>query len=332
MLSWANRPRQKWAVVLNPVAIPDVGQVFGRPNDATSDPVHAVRRTWLPAALPNAHADTCTAEARDRIRRDILTPATKDSPSVEVTCDVKLPAGRSVTKALLFNGSGGNGVTVDCNSSTLNGGSGTINAGKDMIATAPRRRSEFEWDRPENIVVKNCTVLGSVRLFGMEFSDLHNSSRCHGPFEFDRPKCAGHTARAQAAASRNIEFRNMRIVGQGQRTPVYFATGTTNNKLLHSDIGGRVGRSGVAIYLDAESADNIILNNIIHVTTETREQIAVDGSAGNLIAGNQFSGISKGAIFLYRNCGELASSGINRRSTTASSTTSSWRSGSPRFR
>jgi hypothetical protein len=258
----------------------------------------------LLATLPNVYADACSPDARASLRNEILTAATKDSPSAEVTCDVTLPAGRSVTKALLFSGKDGNGVTVDCNFSTLDGGAGTINAGRDMIAAAPRRLSATDWERPENIVIKNCIVLGSVRLFGMEFSDLHNSSRCHGPFEFDRPKCAGHTARAQAAAAKNIEFRDMRIVAQGNRTPVYFAVGTTNSKLVNSEIGGRTSGGGVAIYLDAESADNVIRNNVVHVTTERREQLAVDGSAHNLIVGNRFSAIENGAIYLYRNCGE----------------------------
>ena len=260
--------------------------------------------TWLPAAVPSAHADNCTNEARELLLNDIKAKADKGPVAVEVTCDVTLPKGITINKGLYFSGRTGNGVTVDCNFSTIDGGPNTPNAGEDLIVTSPVRRSEFEWERPENIVIKNCTVLGSVRLLGMNESDIHNSSRCHGPFASDRPKCTGHTARLQAAAARNIEFHNMRIVAQGHRTPVYFSPGTTHSKLLHSDISGRVGGGGVAIYLDAESADNVIVNNVIHVDTERREQIAVDGSARNLIAGNQITTDGKGGIFLYRNCGE----------------------------
>lgn len=260
--------------------------------------------TWLAAAVPSAHADNCTKEARELLLNDIKAPVAEGPVFVEVTCDVTLPKGITINKGLFFSGKSGNGVTVDCNFSTIDGGPKTPNDGQDMIVVSPLQRSAFEWERPENIVIKNCTVLGSVRLLGMSDSDLHNSSRCHGPFEFDRPKCAGHTARVQAAASRNIEFHNMRIVAQGHRTPVYFSPGTTNSKLLHSDISGRVISGGVAIYLDAESADNVILNNVIHVNTERREQIAVDGSARNLIAGNEITSVAKGGIFLYRNCGE----------------------------
>src|SRR5262245_50416675 len=107
----------------------------------------------LLATLPNAYAvDACSPDARDRLRDEILAVATKDSASVEVTCDVTLPAKRHVTKALLFNGKNGNGVTVDCNSSTLDGRAGTVNAGKDMIAAFPHKLSQNDFERPEDIV------------------------------------------------------------------------------------------------------------------------------------------------------------------------------------
>src|SRR6185369_9998871 len=57
---------------------------------------------------------------------------------------------------------------------------------------------------------------------------------------------------------------------------------------------------------DAESGHNVIQNNYIHVATDTapREEMAIDGSAFNIIVGNQFSALNNGGIFLYRNCGE----------------------------
>src|SRR4030095_10619472 len=45
-------------------------------------------------------------------------------------------------------------------------------------------------------------------------------------------------------------------------------------------------------------------NNSIHVDTESREQIAIDGSSYNMIIDNWFSAIDHGGIFLYKNCGE----------------------------
>jgi hypothetical protein len=56
--------------------------------------------------------------------------------------------------------------------------------------------------------------------------------------------------------------------------------------------------------MDAESAYNKILNNSFFATNKGRETIAVDGSAHNIIAGNYFGSLSRGGIYLYRNCGE----------------------------
>jgi hypothetical protein len=72
--------------------------------------------------------------------------------------------------------------------------------------------------------------------------------------------------------------------------------------LRNSTISGR--SDVVPIYLDAESAENVIKDNNIGVQTSRREQIAIDGSARNLIVGNRLSGLNRGGIFLYRNCGE----------------------------
>jgi parallel beta-helix repeat protein len=62
--------------------------------------------------------------------------------------------------------------------------------------------------------------------------------------------------------------------------------------------------TSVAIYLDAESANNDIERNTFAVKTKSREQIAIDASANNRIVGNTFDNPLNGGIFLYRNCGE----------------------------
>src|SRR5690606_33199014 len=60
----------------------------------------------------------------------------------------------------------------------------------------------------------------------------------------------------------------------------------------------------VGIYMDAESGHNVIARNYIHMLTNQREQVAIDGSAHNTVIENRFSGLSHGGIYLYRNCGE----------------------------
>ncbi len=57
------------------------------------------------------------------------------------------------------------------------------------------------------------------------------------------------------------------------------------------------------MYLDAESGYNVFRNNKFNAKS-TREVIACDGSAYNLFEGNAFNIITKGGIYLYRNCGE----------------------------
>jgi hypothetical protein len=108
--------------------------------------------------------------------------------------------------------------------------------------------------------------------------------------------------RVRAAAPTNITFDNLTIAGTGTSL-VYFYSGVTNSRLVNSELKGFPG-DGVAIYLDAESAYNIIKNNTIHADTNRREQLAIDGSAGNLIIGNYFSALDHGGIYVYRNCGE----------------------------
>ncbi|MCL1128058.1 hypothetical protein L2764_27390 [Shewanella surugensis] len=59
----------------------------------------------------------------------------------------------------------------------------------------------------------------------------------------------------------------------------------------------------VALYLDAESNYNKILDNEIEVNT-AQQLMALDGSAHNKIENNYFILNDNGGIYLYRNCGE----------------------------
>ena len=59
----------------------------------------------------------------------------------------------------------------------------------------------------------------------------------------------------------------------------YVGPGVTRAALVNSRVGGK--STAVAVYLDAESANNTISNNVFGITTEKRELIAIDGSASN---------------------------------------------------
>ena len=110
----------------------------------------------------------------------------------------------------------------------------------------------------------------------------------------------GHTERAQAAAPTRITIRNVEIEAAGV-IPIYVAPGATEVTIENCTFRGWT--TSVALYLDAESARNVIRDNVFDLRV-SREVIAVDGSAENRIENNRFQSVALGGIYLYRNCGE----------------------------
>lgn len=152
-----------------------------------------------------------------------------------------------------------------------------------------------------NVAIRRCKINGSVRIVG-----LGNNGEAKAVKESSLS--IGHTERAQAAAPSNTHLWKVTITGHG-RIPLYIAPGVTNTVLADSTINGK--SSSVALYLDAESANNIIRSNTFNVDNQfaprqfrPREVIAVDGSANNHIIGNTINKADNGGIYLYRNCGE----------------------------
>ena len=240
----------------------------------------------LAGLAPGAHAAAlCTTTQM----AEILASATPAQRSVAVRCSPTLRSDDVVTKTLLIET--GN-ITLDCKGATLDGGPGMINAGKDILEIRSVK-TDKGWRRPENVEVKNCNIVGSVRIHGMAVNG-------EGTLLRDSSRKAGHVERAQAAAPRRIMLRNLFITGTG-RIPLYISPGVTEVTLRDSDMRG-LSRS-TAIYLDTESMNNVILSNRIAVDAR-RELIAVDGSSHNLISDNDFYELANGGIFLYRNCGE----------------------------
>ena len=261
---------------------------------------------------------------------EVLALATGPGDSVEIDCDLYLEPHQIVTKRLVFAGSRASGVTVDLNESTLQGGEGTQNDGRDMIevrseevAVRDVENAISSYERPSNITIRNGRVDGSIRLWGMARNgegDGDKTTVCNGSagcFEVDvlatnqlkkSSHLPDHTARAQRNAPTGIVLERLTIYGYG-RTPVYFAPGVTNSKLINSHVLGY--SNAVGIYLDAESAGNTFKGNRIDIATKNypfeqwdRPLVAIDGSARNRFVNNWFSNLSHGGIYFYRNCGE----------------------------
>ncbi len=180
-------------------------------------------------------------------------------------------------------------TVIDCNG-------GVFNDGKVTYIYIRSKKTTTGWIKTENVTIKNCTIKGGIRILGMgnngQAADVKASSLS-----------LGHTERVQAAAPTNITLSNVVIETQEGLTLLYIAPGTTYVKVENCVFQGVNTGSGPIVYLDAESAHNTFRNNTFKATS-TREVIACDGSAYNLIEGNRFEKITKGGIYLYRNCGE----------------------------
>lgn len=239
---------------------------------------------------PSSIMKTCSAADISRL----LDSSIKET--VSLRCSLRLDPENLIVKRLVIQGATASGVTLDCNGATLSGGE---NDGDSLVIRSQKITNkvtgEVTWSRPENIVIKNCKIKGSVRIWGLgkngEADDVRESSRQDG----------NHTARAQASAPTKILFSNVSITGTG-RIPLYISPGVTYFTLQNSRVRGE--SKSVGIYFDAESGFNTLINNTIAVDTESRELVAIDASANNTIVGNHFSSLSHGGIFLYRNCGE----------------------------
>jgi hypothetical protein len=245
---------------------------------------------------------TCSQNTMD----EVLAPATIERRTVGINCHLTLRPTDVVTKQLILQGAAASGVTLDCRGALLDGGLGTVNAGRDMIEVRSRKVTDaagvVTWDRPEDVTIRNCRIYGSMRVYGM-------GKNGEGPDVRESSRRAGHVARVRNAAPRRITIDNMTLWAFS-RTPLYIAPGVTYVTVTNSELTGT--SVSVALYLDTESARNVIRNNYFHVTnrkdhafrTQRREELAIDNSSENEIMNNRFSTLEGGGIYLYRNCGE----------------------------
>jgi parallel beta-helix repeat protein len=185
-----------------------------------------------------------------------------------------------------LEGSGENGRIIDLQGGWLNEGNLT-----EMLICS--KNMEKGWDVPERITIRNGSIRGSIRIYGLgvngEAAKVRESSRREG-----------HTARAQAAAPRAILLEDLKIEAD-HRIPLYLSPGVTGVTVKNCTFTG--WSASTTAYLDAESGGNRIEGCTFDVRSG-REVMAVDGSAANTIVGNRFLQARYGGIYLYRNCGE----------------------------
>ena len=243
--------------------------------------------------LTSSNASAKSACSTELVEK-ILATSQQGPAMFAIACDLTLPAQSLVRGNLIFQGAAASGVTLDCNGGTIDATEGANSTRRTAITVRSAKTADNTWAPPRNVTVKNCNIRGSVRLYGMD-------QNTNGPVMRESSFSADHTARAQAAAPSDITFSKLQMTAR-DAVVLYVGAGVTRMTLTHSTIDGE--GASTAIYLDAESSENLIEDNVFLFRSSRREVLAIDGSSRNKILGNTFKNVEHGGIFVYRNCGE----------------------------
>lgn len=191
---------------------------------------------------------------------------------------------------LIIYGDSRNGEIIDGGGRSLTSMNNLIS---DCIEVKSIKNPDGTYSVPQNITIRNFKIKGSIRVWGLGKNGQGEDVKASSFKE-------NHTEFAQSVAPRNIKFESIEIEAE-HRIPLYIAPGCTNITVKNCTFNGNT--VATTIYLDCESANNKIINNIFS-TENGREAIAIDGSANNLIEGNTFNKAELGGVYLYRNSGE----------------------------
>lgn len=237
----------------------------------------------------SAQADCVTSRA------DLLAA---QGNSVEVCGNITLRSTDRIRKSLHFVGREASHSVVECNGATLDEG----DASRDMIEVRSRL-SAGSWSRPVGVTLRDCTIKGSVRIYGM-------GKNGEAPHVVNSSYSADHVQKVRAAAPLRTTFERVVIEGSG-RIPLYFSPGVSRSRFIAGEITGDT--NSVAVYFGAESHANVIRDSYIHAQPRSRELIAIDASDHNKLINNRFASLNHGGIYLYRNCGEAPKEPANAR-------------------
>jgi len=252
------------------------------------------------AAAPASAAD-CSPEK-------ILEIRSADEKEVVIDCrlNLDLSARETLTKRLRFIGSAASGSSLRCNGAVLNAKVSIESRAVSSRGVLVKDSYGYQvWDPPTNIALDACRINGYVHVrTGPDYSipddfklELWRSSR-------DARPGSDHVARMRAGAPSDVRVTNSSIQTDGNAA-VYIYQGVKGFQLVNSTIYGTA--KSIAIYLDAESANALIKDNVISVAAP-RELIAVDTSEGNRIINNRLENLlDRGGVFVFRNCGECHS-------------------------
>lgn len=230
-------------------------------------------------------------EARPCSFAEIAALTAPAAEPMQLICFATLPPGRTITRRVVFEGAEASGAGIDCQGGSI-GRPGLPSTTQTPTVAVWSRRDAAGWSAPRDVRISRCVINGNMRIWGLGRNDL--------PGLRASSRTANHTAALQSAAPSGVSLDRVTFVASGS-IPLYVGPGVTGVRMTG---GGFRGRSvSTAVYLDAESAGAVIQGVAFDIRTG-REQIAVDGSARNRIENNRFKLGGRGAVLLYRNCGE----------------------------
>lgn len=236
---------------------------------------------WTPTFQPPPEPLECT-------ELQINSILANTTAALIIDCNATLEPNQTITRKLIFQGARSSGVTFNCNDSTIGQPNDNI---LDIIEIRSNQTTNGTWTPVHDVTFRNCTVNGGIRVWG---KGKNGSAETF----LESSHSLQHVTNTRNSAPYHVVLENLAIAAN-DRIPVYFAPGVHHSALIESNLSGK----SPLLYLDAESFGNNIEGNIFSGAV-TREAIAIDGSASNVIRDNSLVDLTNGGIYLYRNCGE----------------------------
>lgn len=276
----------RWSLILSCLLL--TGCPSPELSEAQLNPADETTEGWEPVFEPAPEKSECSP---NKIA-EILEPPDISSVTF-INCNLTLEPNSIITKRVILQGEASSGITVDCNGSKIEPNS-SINHKLDALEIRSRSVDD-EWVPVHDISIHNCTIKGSVRIYGMGKNDGDPDLRVSSRTE-------DHVYNARDNAPYHINIEESTITGKYGRIPLYIAPGVHHSVINNSTINGI--SSSVMVYMDAESYGNTISNSLILGTSNMRELIAMDGASYCTLKNNKLLDALQGGIYLYRNCGE----------------------------